>query len=164
MSGPAIFSHFGVTPPGHWGYVQFPALLLIIFALMFFTVAARPQANRNLICYGILLKLSYAGLVLYYWLGSGVPGMWKGPTIADLLFETGLDGYKNPRGIGLSAWRFNLGAGSSRQSNISDSWRRADTFLDANLLGYDWSRCPGQRWFTGSDQSRRFTFSTVRRS
>jgi O-glycosyl hydrolase len=84
-------------------------------------------------------------------------GQWplaKREAIADLLFETGLDGYKNPRGIGLSAWRFNVGAGSSRQNNISDTWRRADTFLGGNLLGYDWSRCPGQRWSLQAARAR----------
>ena len=84
-------------------------------------------------------------------------GQWppeRREAIADLLFGTGLDGFKNPRGIGLSAWRFNLGAGSSRQSNMSDSWHRADTFLDSSFVGYDWSRCPGQRWFLRAAQAR----------
>ena len=77
-------------------------------------------------------------------------GQWppaKREAIADLLFQTGLDDDQNPRGIGLSAWRFNIGAGSSRQNDISDVWHRADTFLDGALAGFDWSRCPGQRWF-----------------
>lgn len=84
-------------------------------------------------------------------------GQWpaaKRDAIADLLFETGLDNRKNPKGIGLSAWRFNIGAGSSRQSNISDTWRRADTFLDDGLAGYDWSRCPGQKWFLQAAKAR----------
>jgi len=84
-------------------------------------------------------------------------GQWppaKRDAIADLLFATGIDGHKNPKGIGLSAWRFNIGAGSSRQSNISDTWRRADTFLDGSFTGYDWSRCPGQRWFLGAAKAR----------
>jgi O-glycosyl hydrolase len=86
-----------------------------------------------------------------------VVGQWpeaRREAIADLLFETGLDDRKNPEGIGLSAWRFNIGAGSSRQSNISDVWRRADTFLDGNFSGYDWSRCPGQRWFLQAARAR----------
>jgi O-glycosyl hydrolase len=84
-------------------------------------------------------------------------GQWpaaRREAIADLLFATGLDEHKNPKGIGLSSWRFNLGAGSSRQNNISDAWRRADTFLNASFSGYDWSRCPGQRWFLGAAKAR----------
>jgi hypothetical protein len=86
LAGPALFNRFGVAPPNHFGYVQFPALLLVVFALMFFAVAARPQANRNLIPYGILLKLCYSGTVLYHWLNGGVPGMWKPWVFADLVF------------------------------------------------------------------------------
>jgi O-glycosyl hydrolase len=84
-------------------------------------------------------------------------GQWpdsKREAIADLLFQTGLDESNNPRGIGLTAWRFNLGAGSSRQTTIRDPWRRADTFLDESLTGYDWSRCPGQRWFLQAARAR----------
>jgi O-glycosyl hydrolase len=84
-------------------------------------------------------------------------GQWpdeKREAIADLLFETGLDVRKNPKGIGLSAWRFNIGAGSSRQNNINDTWHRADTFFDESFTGYDWSRCPGQRWFLQAARAR----------
>jgi len=86
LAGPAIFSRFGVQPPGHWGYLQFPALLLLIFALMFFAVALRPTENRGLILYGILLKIGYSGLVVFHWATGGIPGMWKVPAIVDLLF------------------------------------------------------------------------------
>jgi O-glycosyl hydrolase len=77
-------------------------------------------------------------------------GQWplaKREAIADLLFEAGLDGNNNPKGIALSTWRFNIGAGSSRQNNIGDVWRRGDTFYDEDFTSYDWSRLPGQRWF-----------------
>ena len=85
LAGPAIFDHFGIAGPGHVGYVQFPALLLLIFALMFFAIAANPRANRNLIPFGILLKLSYSGTVFYHWLAGGIPGMWKPFAVIDLL-------------------------------------------------------------------------------
>jgi hypothetical protein len=84
--GPHLFEACSVTPPNHWGYVQFPAALLIIFALMFAAVSAKPVANRNLIPYGILMKLSYVTVVGYYWLLSGIPAMWKPFAVADLIF------------------------------------------------------------------------------
>ena len=34
-----VFTRYEVTPPNHLGYVQFPAALLIIFALMFLNIA-----------------------------------------------------------------------------------------------------------------------------
>mgnify|MGYP005875466613 FL=1 len=68
---------------------------------------------------------------------------------ARLLFSRETDAKGNPRGIGLSVWRVNLGAGSKGQgedSNIADATRRTDCFLQADGT-YDWSRCPGQQWF-----------------
>ena len=82
----ALFGRFGVTPPNHFGYVQFPAALLVVFAIMFFAVAFNPRANRNLIPYGILLKVSYCGVAFCYWLAEGIPSMWKPFAVADLAF------------------------------------------------------------------------------
>lgn len=81
-----IFNWFNVTIPNHWGYVQFPALMLIIFALMFLAIAVKPYANRNLIPYGILLKVAYSGTVFSYWFTIGIPGMWKPFAVIDLIF------------------------------------------------------------------------------
>ncbi len=87
FAGDAIFELYGVPPPNHWGYIQFPALLLIVFAIMFAAIAANPLRNRNLILYGILLKASYCGVVAYWWLSpAGIPGMWKPFAVADLAF------------------------------------------------------------------------------
>jgi hypothetical protein len=82
----SLFTWFGVTPPNHVGYVQFPAALLIVFAVMFAAIAVNPVRNRNLIPYGVLLKVSYCGVVLFHWLTSGLPGMWKPFCIFDLGF------------------------------------------------------------------------------
>jgi O-glycosyl hydrolase len=85
-------------------------------------------------------------------------GEWpleKREAIADLLFETGLDENRDPKGIALSTWRFYIGAGSSRQRNIKpDVWRRADTFYNEDFSGYDWTRLPGQRWFLQAAKAR----------
>jgi len=82
----ALFQWCGVTPPNHPGYVQFPAALLIVFAVMFAAIAMNPVKNRNLIPYGMLLKLSYCGVVLFHWFTAGIPFMWKPFCIADLFF------------------------------------------------------------------------------
>jgi len=70
----------------HFGYAQFPGALLIVFALMYLAIARRPVANRNLIPYGMLLKVSYCGVVFYHWLSAGIPGMWKPFAVIDLVF------------------------------------------------------------------------------
>jgi O-glycosyl hydrolase len=65
--------------------------------------------------------------------------------IAELLFSTN-------SGIGLSCWRFNLGAGINHQT-IRDDWRTTETFETAPGK-YDWSRQPGQRWFLRAAKAR----------
>lgn len=82
----ALFQWLGVTPPNHPGYVQFPAALLMVFAVMFIAIAMDPVRNRNLIPYGILLKVSYCGVVSFHWLTTGLPGMWKPFCVFDLVF------------------------------------------------------------------------------
>jgi len=82
----APFRLFDVQPPNHPAYVQFPAALLIVFAAMFFRIAADPVRNRGLIVYGALLKVSYSGLAFYYQLTQGIPAMWIPWAWIDLAF------------------------------------------------------------------------------
>jgi hypothetical protein len=81
-----VFERFQVAPPNHFGYVQFSAALLLIFAWMFAAVAMAPQRNRNLIPYGMGLKAAYCSLVFYYWFTIQIPTMWKPFAVADLAF------------------------------------------------------------------------------
>ena len=68
--------------------------------------------------------------------------------IADWLFSMETDENGQPRGIGLSLWRFNLGAGSAEQGDGAAINRdtRTECFLQADG-SYDWSRQEGQRRF-----------------
>lgn len=75
--------------------------------------------------------------------------------IASLLFGTTTDASGNPEGIGLSGWRFNIGAGSAEQgddSQIADEWRRAECFLNPDG-SYSWDKQAGQRWFLQAAKS-----------
>jgi len=76
----------GTTPPHHLGYVQFPAALLIVFALMFVQIARDPEGNRTLIPYGILLKASYCSVVFWYWIAGAMAHIYKPFAVADLVF------------------------------------------------------------------------------
>lgn len=86
-------------------------------------------------------------------------GQWpkaKKEQIADLLFsqETNKDG--SSKGIGLSAWRFNIGGGSAEQqlnSNIKDEWRRAEGVLNDDG-SYNWKKQSGQQWFLRAAKQR----------
>ncbi|WP_419872486.1 glycoside hydrolase [Candidatus Pristimantibacillus sp. PTI5] len=69
--------------------------------------------------------------------------------VADLLFS-------REKGIGLSAWRFNIGAGSNEtdQTIIPDPWRRSETFKKSDSGDYDWSKQSGQQWFLKAAKDR----------
>lgn len=76
--------------------------------------------------------------------------------IADLLFSKEVDNEGSPKGIGLSLWRFNLGAGSAEQgeaSDIGDQWRRTECFT-ANGVTYDMGKQAGQVWFMKAARDR----------
>jgi len=75
-----------IAPPNHVGYVQFPAFLLIIFALMFFNIARDPIANKGLIIYGILLKFEYCSVVFPHWFLKNIPQIWVCFAFLDLAF------------------------------------------------------------------------------
>lgn len=81
-----LFGLTNVPPPNHAGYVQFPALLLVIFGIMFLNIPRNPSANRNLILYGILLKASYCGVVVYHWILGNMPIMWITFAFFDFIF------------------------------------------------------------------------------
>jgi O-glycosyl hydrolase len=79
----------------------------------------------------------------------------KKERIAELLFSKELDDKGNPKGIGLSLWRFYIGAGTSEQGNDSDiknDWRRGESFIDAEG-NYDWTKQEGQQWFLNKAKS-----------
>jgi O-glycosyl hydrolase len=76
--------------------------------------------------------------------------------VADLLFSLDKKEDGSPKGIGLSCWRFNIGAGSAEQAGdtkISDPWRRTECFLQSDG-NYNWNKQKGQRWFLWAAKSR----------
>ena len=82
----AIFRYFSVEPPNHMAYIHFPALLLLIFAAMFFRISTNPIKYREMMVYGIGLKVAYSGTAFWHQLSGGIPIMWKPWAWADLLF------------------------------------------------------------------------------
>ena len=87
VAAPArLFDLLNVTPPNHFGYVQFPSALLVVFALMFVAIALNAERNRNLIPFGMMLKVSYCGVVFLYWFTEDIPNLWKPFAVMDVLF------------------------------------------------------------------------------
>ena len=79
-------------------------------------------------------------------------GLWENEAeqqkIANWLFSTKNDAQGKPLGIGLSIWRFNLGAGSAEQGKESQiqPGTRTECFLTKDGT-YDWTKQAGQRKF-----------------
>lgn len=87
-------------------------------------------------------------------------GTWKDEKkkneIADLLFSTAALPDGSPKGIGLSLWRFNIGAGSYEQgaaSGIADEYRREECFLGKDGK-YNWNKQAGGQWFLKAAKKR----------
>jgi O-glycosyl hydrolase len=86
------------------------------------------------------------------WFSEGIGKYWpaeKKEKIASLLFSRKFDSKGQPEGIGLSAWRFNIGAGTLEQgdsSGIKDFRKRSDSFLNPDGT-YDWTKQAGYRFF-----------------
>ncbi len=81
-----VFEHYGVPLPNHAGYIQFPAIILVIFGVMFARIAMDPRRFRELMWYGVGLKAAYAGVVLYHQATGGVPSMWLPFAYIDVVF------------------------------------------------------------------------------
>lgn len=92
------------------------------------------------------------------WFSEGIGKYWpsaKREKIAELLFSKQSDAQGNPKGIGLSAWRFNIGGGTAEQgdsSGIVDFRRRAESFLAPDGT-YDWNKQAGYQWFVRKAKS-----------
>ncbi len=95
FAGDALFAAAKIEPPNHPGWVQFPALLVVLFGLMFLQIGSDPRRFRALMPYGIGLKASYAGVVLYHHATTGLPALWVPFAWADLVFLL----------VFLAAWR-----------------------------------------------------------
>ena len=82
----AVFARAGVTLPNNMDYLHFPALLLILFAIMYFRIAGDPQGRRELIPYGMGLKVAYIVTVFWHQLHGGIPALWIPWAWADAVF------------------------------------------------------------------------------
>ena len=83
LGGVQLFDWAGIPQPNHWAYLQFAALELMIFGVMFLAISRDPMAHRNLIIYGLLLKASYVGLAGYYWVKGECPLLFQPFAVID---------------------------------------------------------------------------------
>lgn len=83
LFGAALLDWAGIPQPNHMGYLQFAALQLLIFGAMFLAVSRDPVGNRNLIPYGMLLKVCYVGLTSFYWVQGECPRLFQPFAVID---------------------------------------------------------------------------------
>jgi len=69
----AIFSTLSVALPNHPGYIYVPAMFLISGGIGEFLIANNPLRNVDLVKVRMLMKLSFAGAVIYCHFRYGVP-------------------------------------------------------------------------------------------
>jgi O-glycosyl hydrolase len=86
------------------------------------------------------------------WFSEGIGKYWpleKRERMAELLFSKAQAADGSFKGIGLSAWRFNIGGGTAEQgdsSGIKDFRKRVECFLAPDGT-YDWNKQSGYTWF-----------------
>jgi O-glycosyl hydrolase len=129
-----------------------------LLVLSFFTAFSAPAVIPGDTTVTVIIDLNRRAQIIDNigasgcWFSEGIGKYWpahKKEKIAQLLFSRKLDTQGKPEGIGLSAWRFNIGAGTTEQgdsSGIIDFRKRTESFLNKNGT-YDWSKQAGYQFF-----------------
>ncbi|MFD2864114.1 glycoside hydrolase [Mucilaginibacter antarcticus] len=130
-------------------------ICLVIAGLMFPVLTVKAQNNTTLTV-TIDAKQTAQTIANFgasgCWFSEGIGKYWpleKREKMAELLFSKKLLADGTPKGIGLSAWRFNIGGGTAEQgdqSGIVDFRKRVECFLNPDGT-YDWSKQAGYQWF-----------------
>lgn len=91
----------------------------------------------------------------FHYLGENYPVTVR-EKISDLLFSKDFNNQGSPKGIGLSLWRFNIGAGSMDNPNnkLSNIWRMTECFMDSTGLFDFKNKQKGQIWFLRAAKER----------
>ena len=125
----------------------------IVFVFLLFSIFIRKTEGQIIIDPSQTYQTIEGFSASDCWTGNFVGNYWNETaknTIAKYLFSRNIKADGSPEGIGLSMWRFNLGAGTAEQgdlSDIGDLSRRAECFLDETGTNYDWTKQAGQQWF-----------------
>lgn len=134
--------------------------ILICFVAFFLSVSGYAQEKIHLsvnpeIRYQTIDGFGASDAWRCQFVGKNWP-LEKREKMADWLFSTDVDIHGNPKGIGLSIWRFYLAAGTTEQgdsSGIANPWRRGESFLSPDG-SWNWSKYEGQRWFLKAAKDR----------
>jgi hypothetical protein len=68
-----LFDELAIDRPETSAYVHLAAALIAVQGLGYFLIARRPVRNVDLVVVGVLYKLVYTALAVYYWLIDELP-------------------------------------------------------------------------------------------
>lgn len=87
IAAPAwVYAQLNMPLPEHLGYVQLPALLMIVLAFAFIAIARDPRGNKNLIWYGVMVKVAFCLVAFGHYFFGTIPAMFLPFAIVDLVF------------------------------------------------------------------------------
>ena len=69
----AIYRALGIALPNHPGYIFVPALFVMCGGFGEFLIARNPLRNVDLVLIRLLMKLTFAGAVIYCYFSVGIP-------------------------------------------------------------------------------------------
>jgi O-glycosyl hydrolase len=128
--------------------------ILLSISLLALSIASSSQNNKPLVftinvndTVQKIRNIGASGCWYSEEIGSKWPAAQK-QRIAELLFSKAADKDGKPRGIGLSAFRYNIGAGTAEQgdsSGIADPAHRVECFLSPNGT-FNWNKQAGYTW------------------
>lgn len=72
----SIYQFVGATLPNHPGYIYVPALFLASGGIGEFMIAKNPLKNIDLVAVRLLMKVSFAAVVFYYYFKHWMPTIY----------------------------------------------------------------------------------------
>lgn len=80
-----IYSYLNITLPNHPGYIFVPAFFLVSAGIGEFLIARNLLRNVDLSVVRLLMKLSFAGAVIYCYFKYGVPTIFLLISVASII-------------------------------------------------------------------------------
>lgn len=80
-----IYAYLNITLPNHPGYIFVPALFLVSAGIGEFLIARNLLRNVDLSIVRLLMKLSFAGAVIYCYFKYGVPTIFLLISVASII-------------------------------------------------------------------------------
>lgn len=81
-----LYRAMNLILPEHPGYLQLASLYIAVFGIGFAFVACSPEENKGIVVLGILMKLVFAGVILYHYFFTIAPKIYVFFALCDTVF------------------------------------------------------------------------------